>query len=354
MKIHTFTANSAAEAVAQIRSQLGPEAIVLNVRQLPAAGVKRLWQRSRIEVLACLPTDEAKIAERAHGALNEPAESWEQSGEAPSKILSDLPATKQLAIDEIEASSRWRVGRVLEQAGLLPLCAQKIVDALRARHGKNPPESLSKELALTRRVLGDILEERSRGQRAVDVHAFVGAPGVGKTTLLSKWLARTVLVEGRAARVWRLDGRGANTAESLSVYGEILGVPVERRWPAGSLETTEEAQFMDLPGVEWSAPHAVEELRRQLARYSSAQVHLVLNAAYETPLLLAQARAFSALPITAISFTHLDEEPRRGKLWNVILGTNCTTRFLSSGQNVPGDLQEATAASLLERFIPCK
>src|SRR5579872_6227201 len=51
----SFTAASAEEAVAQIREQLGPEAIVLNVRPLPANGIARLWQKPMIEVLACRP-----------------------------------------------------------------------------------------------------------------------------------------------------------------------------------------------------------------------------------------------------------------------------------------------------------
>ena len=46
------------------------------------------------------------------------------------------------------------------------------------------------------------------------------------------------------------------------------------------------------------------------------------------------------------------EEPRVGKLWNFVLGTNCALRFLSTGQNIPGDFQEATAEKLLARLFP--
>ncbi|NJK31399.1 MAG: type VI secretion system baseplate subunit TssK [Deltaproteobacteria bacterium] len=41
-------------------------------------------------------------------------------------------------------------------------------------------------------------------------------------------MTHVTLLGGSEARVWRLDGATANTAESLSVYGEILGVPVIR------------------------------------------------------------------------------------------------------------------------------
>jgi flagellar biosynthesis GTPase FlhF len=79
---------------------------------------------------------------------------------------------------------------------------------------------------------------------------------------------------------------------------------------------------------------------------------LVLNAAYETSILLAQARAYAVLPIRDLVVTHLDEEPRGGKLWNLLLGTNYTLRYLSSGQNIPGEFVPATPEALWNRLIP--
>ena len=49
------------QAVAQIRARLGPDAVVLNVRPLPANGLARLWQKPMIEVLAHVP-DAATIS----------------------------------------------------------------------------------------------------------------------------------------------------------------------------------------------------------------------------------------------------------------------------------------------------
>ena len=63
MQPTSFIAASAEEAVTQIRARLGPEAVVLNVRPLPANGLARLWQRPMIEVLACKP--EAPVSESA-------------------------------------------------------------------------------------------------------------------------------------------------------------------------------------------------------------------------------------------------------------------------------------------------
>jgi flagellar biosynthesis GTPase FlhF len=78
-------------------------------------------------------------------------------------------------------------------------------------------------------------------------------------------------------------------------------------------------------------------------------LHLVLNAAYDTSILLAQVRAFSVLPIEDIVLAHLDEETRWGKIWNLALGSPYPIRFLSSGHNIPGDFSPATPDRILSR-----
>ena len=83
-------------------------------------------------------------------------------------------------------------------------------------------------------------------------------------------------------------------------------------------------------------------------------MHLVLNGAYDISILLAQFRAFSVLPIEDLVITHLDEETSWGKLWNLVLGTNCSIRHFSAGQNIPGDLCEASANLIFARQFPGK
>lgn len=349
----SFIASSAEEAVAQIRAKLGSEAVVLNVRPLPANGIARLWQKPMIEVLACLqetPPSQAPLTEALAEFRQQLQEIRQQVENRPSKPggeTSSSSAENSDGIPEVD-NGRWRVGAVLQKAGLLPLPAQKVLDQLQAQYGAVPPASLGEEIFMTRTVLTK-LWRKPPAPAANSVHVLVGPSGSGKTTCLCKWLTQAALVDGRQARVWRLDGATANMAESLSVYCEILGVPSERAWQPGGEKLGEDIGFIDLPGVDWRKPLAVKELAGQLKQFGWPHVHLVLNGAYDTSILLAQQRAFSHLPIEDLIITHLDEESRWGKVWNLALGTNYSIRYFSTGQNIPGDFCEASAEMVFAR-----
>lgn len=386
MQVHTFLAASVADAVVQIRETLGPEAVVLNVRRLPVEGFARLWQKPRIEVLAHVPEQPAVAPTPASAPLAaddvqisalaelraemrqirdsiqkpvptsaEPAENFAAASvsvAATNKPSTSNAGANRAARPTTPGDGEWRVGAFLENSGLLPVHAERIVDELRATHGEAAPIAFSDELELARQVLA-----RHWRQARPDTggpHIFIGAPGVGKTTALCKWLAQVALVEGRQAAVWRLDGHVSNTAESLSVFSEILGVPVERFAPANGELPEVDVLFVDLPGVNPNDANALALLAKQIAALPKAQVHLVVNAAYESSLLLAQLRAFAALPVTDVILTHLDEETRWGKVWNLVLGTNCTVRSLSAGQNIPGEFVPATAEAVMTRQFPAK
>jgi flagellar biosynthesis protein FlhF len=341
MNLVQFIADDAATALAQIHAQLGDQAVVVSVRPLPAEGVARfLPGRRRIEVVAGVP--EAPARERGVHAASLPGlNGATHSVTGHGRTLKRAEARASDTRDR-PAGLAW-----LEQAGLASKLADQLQQELERFHGRPALDDPEREETL----LHGLLARRWKEPAPLDdgglprPHVFIGPPGSGKTTALCKWLTLRTLMEGRAAKVWRLDGSTANTAELLSIHCELLGVPLERFWsPAIG---PEELLFVDLPGVETSNTPALTTLCGQLATLGMPRVHLVLNAAYEDCSLLAQWRAFAALEPEDVIFTHLDEIASPVKLWNFVFGTNCSIRFLSGGQKIPGEFRPATPALFL-------
>lgn len=365
MKLVTIVAGSAAEALAEVHRQLGPEAVVVNVRKTPAPGLSKIWKKPQIEVQATLPnqrpapvkrdlTEIYRMHERAKEQRSAQPSQNRRAPPPPARTTSPrqapAPAKESREPNLLETIEEVGLGRMLENLGLLPLHAQWLVDQVHARQFGEPQKNLRDQFAAVQELLVEFWSRLAANVRinSGQTRVLVGAPGVGKTTCLCKWLTQQVLLEKRSARVWRLDGHTANTAEFLSIHGEILCVPVERVWPPDENGDKTQIEFVDLPGVAINDTESMAGLAAQIENFQSAQVFLVLNAAYDLGHLVEQWRAFSVLPLVGLILTHLDEDSRWSKFWNLLLGTNVPVIYLSGGQNIPGDFAKASPQSLFD------
>lgn len=361
----SFVGNDIADAVSQARSSLGPKALVVDMHRLPAQGISRLWRRGQVMLRATLPGEPLLDVVAGDAAAGEPRTGLSRD---ETRIVSTNRTGVERSVTDLDTLSAVRSatpeearpipdarpptgGRAfLEKIGLLPGLAERVAQQIPALRARESGLALPVELDCLRRALLACWRPAAR-PKTTGIHVFVGPPGSGKSTALCKWLAQAVLLEGRRARVWRLDSRTANTAESLSVMCEVLGVPVARHWP-DRLPGAEELWFIDFPGTPHRDAAALLEMQGFLRDLpETPEVHLVLNAAYEAPLLLAQARAFARLPVKGVIATHLDEELLWGKLWNLVVGTDYSISFLSTGQNIPGGFELAAPERLLPRFF---
>ncbi len=331
MKLSSFTAENANDAVRLVQANLGPDAVIVSVRKLPGNGFARLLHRGgQIEVTAGVP-EPSPVPRHV----------------VPPGVDAYSPFKEEIFEPEISSRSphRWRSVAWLESLGLLPEYADRLEQKIISAHGALPPVNPVEEWHWVRDSLATFWRPH---QHAADgtgrPHVFIGPPGAGKTTAICKWITTAVLRNGKRARISRLDGETVNTAEFLTLHCEMLGVNCERFWSEPT--AGEDLLFVDLPGVEPHNPKALAVLRDVLFSLPQPHVHLVLNAAYETSLLFEQFNAFAPLMPEDLIFTHLDEEHRRVKLWNFVLGTNCPLGWVGGGQKIPGEFVKAEAQIL--------
>ena len=356
MQLHTFIVDSALQAVDRIRNELGPEAVVVSVRKLPANGLSRLWKQEQVEVVAKIGPSEPQ-PDPLQQLREEIRDLRAQVVSAPpaSQLSADPGAILNTYDDPVPDPfvSGWRISRLLIQTGLLPIYAEQIEQEVLSVCGQSRADQLPHQLDLARNYLK--ARWLSRPARASHAHVFVGPPGSGKSTVLAKWLAQATLLENQAAAVYQLDTHVANPSATPALYSEILGARFERSLPV-ELDS-EELNFIDLPGFNPGDSRGIVAFQQVLKSLSGCQVHLVLNGAYEASILMEQARAWSAVGVDNLILTHFDEESRWGKAWNLVIGTNFRVSHFSSGQNIPGDFIIATPERLFDRQfgpkIPC-
>jgi flagellar biosynthesis protein FlhF len=341
MKFLSILAENPNDAVVQVHAQLGPDAVIVSVRKARPEGISWIWPPSRkIEVTACVPekTPEVKrdIPQRNDPKALFPAE----------KTAVEKPAL-------MPSRGRWRSIGWLESNGLLPIFTKQLEEKAHRLYGDRPLPTMQTEwTAVTDLIICHWLPSRQTATGTGRPHVFIGPPGSGKTTALCKWMASEILFNENRVRVWRLDGESANSSELLTVHCELMGVPVERFWDQP--DESADLQLVDIPGIEIRNRDAMSALRDQLSDLQQPHIHLVLNAAYESSILLEQFQAFAPFAPEDIIFTHLDEEYRRVKLWNFVLGTKCPISFLGAGQKIPGEFRRAEPALLFPQRTPDK
>src|SRR5580692_7094053 len=109
MQPEQFIASSAADAAQQIRAKLGPDAVVVNIRQVPG----RWFQQSRIEVLAHAAEPSNPVAGKLLDTTDEVISPVQQP------VVSD--AVIQPATDEkLLQATKPRTATLLESLGLSP------------------------------------------------------------------------------------------------------------------------------------------------------------------------------------------------------------------------------------------
>ena len=128
--------------------------------------------------LACLPEEKVQQKDPIAELRQEIAELKHQRPSASEPVSPSAdPGPARGSPSKIE--SKWRVGGVLEEMGILPSHLHTIIEALQIRCGDNPPESPAKELGLMRSIMAEFWRSPITQASASPFHIFVGAAGTG-------------------------------------------------------------------------------------------------------------------------------------------------------------------------------
>lgn len=368
---YKFVVRTADEAVQTIRERLGPNAKVLSVRQVGGQGLGGLFGKPKLEVIAQVE-DAAQVAPSPLGALGISAEqaapanfSDELTAAGGGLGASALPPSSEQVLSREESAAlgggaggrrdvTTRLPELMRKSGFSEMMLSRLQNTAAFSNAVNIPlhrglvevgQELRRQLGLRKKKL---LPARS---------AFLGTPGVGRTTALCKWLAKEVFTQQRAGRVLKAEFDRPNPAEGLAVFCEALGLNLEYYSPdAGDAPSTVggagEFLYADLPGLSLRTPSDNADIAKFLDREKFAGRVLVLNAAYDLSMLRRGYSAGVDLGSTHVVFTHLDEVEHWGKLWDFLLDGELTPLFLATGASLTGDCEEDVGSAVLRKTIP--
>lgn len=349
-----FTVRSAEEAVSAIREKLGQDARVLSVRSVEPKGFRKFFGAPRLEVIAQMSgTPEAAPAPAPVIAseVTKPREAiFDATSSEPAAPESATPAS----IEDTRARFNIRhtpigLTDLLRRSGLTETALNRLQSGADWREINRLP--LHRALAETSRLLRERAEART-ARAPLSRAAFIGTPGVGRTTALCKWLSLEVFRRARVGHVVTIEFDRPNPLGPLPVFAEALGVPLAH-FPCETQPAVPNGfVYFDLPSISPRRPIDNAALATWLDRERITERVLVLNAAYDRASMRDAYTAGRDLGATHLVFTHLDEVPQWGKLWDFLFDEELEPLFLATGPSLTGDCEEDVSGAIARRTLP--
>lgn len=338
---YKFTVKSADQAVALIREKLGPTARVLSVRPIPPTGLKKFFSAPQLEVIAqvdpapdATPTLAVTSAEPALPELAAP-------DRAPTPLSRPVPPRRD--VDSLGLTG------LLRRSGITETALNRLQSGAHWNELNTLP--LHRALAETSRLLRQQVEARA-ARAPISRAAFLGSAGVGRTTALCKWIAQEVFRRARLGHVVSVEFDRPNPLGPLPVFAEALGVPLAH-FPCETRPAVPGGfVYFDLPGISPRRPADNAAIGEFLDREQITERVLVLNAAYDRASLRDAYSAGRDLGATHLVFTHLDEVPQWGKLWDYLFDEELEPLFLATGPSLTGDCEEDAPGAIVRRTLP--
>ncbi|HTI50269.1 MAG TPA: flagellar biosynthesis protein FlhF [Planctomycetaceae bacterium] len=424
--VRTFKAGTMQEALEMVRNELGPEAVILQTRELPpprffrwgrqaervevtaGAGVNVRTPRARLEPSerAAGPVDTAVVSQfgdllragsTASTAVTSPGTGFSAGSSLPP--VADRPARPNAPARSSQLSSAGLAGAPVsaplseQQASIarqLNSIQQMVTRLTResASRGEEIPgelfnlytelieaevdEELSRDLvrqlkqSCTPEELGHASAAKTKLRGMVEaeircappigatpgkrrVVALIGPTGVGKTTTIAKLAANFRLREGIRMGLVTVDTYRIAAVEQLRTYAEIIDLPMKVvTSPREMRRALDELSGLDLVLIDTAGRSPrdelkIQELKSLLTEAQVDDVHLVLSLVASARSLQATAEKFAPAGATAMILTKLDEAVGMGTLLSVARRVPLPVSYLTTGQDVPDDIEHAQA-----------
>lgn len=403
MNLKMYHAPTMAEALADVKRDLGRDAVILHTRSYRKGGFLGLGGRSMWEITAAPNMNVPRRRPSGKYVPNPPArneildapelEALEQPAAA---VLDGAPATSPSFLAQQMAELRRMVESLVARQGgaaeslpaelaqvqaqllaqdVAPETAQSVLDVLRmnltGEQLADAPLVRSKALELLTSLIavagteggaggtparpeGKMPSPREGETRASRgrVIALIGPTGVGKTTTIAKLAANFKLREGRKVGLITIDTYRIAAVDQLRTYADIIEVPLQTVLTAGELHQTVRSMrgldvvLIDTAGRSQNDRLRLNQLRSFLSSAEADEVHLVVSSTANRRCVTSTLERFIPLGANRIILTKLDEAATFGSILNVASAGKVPISYVTTGQDVPEDITPADSHRL--------
>lgn len=409
MIVKKYTGDTETEAVMKAKEDLGPNAVVLNVKTMKQRGLAKLFKKDYVEITAALeekefaqainskkptfdsvaqnttkPTVPAKPQQTAKIDLkaDDNIKVHSKSTEVIEEKLDDIHKMIKNKMDKEEVETKTEEPKQAKPSPSsvnfksLKLIYNKLleneVDEKYANIIINDIESSLKKESNLDSILASVYQKiiLKLGEPAVisdderkKIIFFVGPTGVGKTTTIAKLASDYKLNRNKKIAMITADTYRIAAVEQLNTYASILDVGVNVIYtPTEIVENVKELAHNDMIFVDTAGRSHKNISQRDevieminLVRESDLdldiEIFLVLSVTTKYKDLVAIVDAYKQLNGIRLLFTKTDETSALGNILNIRWYTDAPLSYSTYGQNVPDDIEKLDVQKLAKNLL---
>ena len=401
MTIKKFQGKTEADAIEQAKKELGPNVVIMNVKNVKRKGIFAFLKPQKVEVTAAVEEESERVAyvkkeepvkeeesipvpvnkaqpifseetirqfELSAGVKTKDSEKAESAETRAieekldnlQNLLEQKLQTKEPEITQTEAIADDKSAEIIKFEKLLynkmienevnETYANQIIEEMEKNIKPNMPFEQALANIYQKIILKfgkpEIITPAKAGPKVV---FFIGPTGVGKTTTIAK-IASKFSVEGKKkVALLTTDTYRIAAAEQLRTYANILEVPFRVIYSVEELQSSLK-DFKDYDYIFVDTAGHSHKNETQKANMNSfihsvddsveKEAYLVLSATTKYRDLLSIADSYSEMTEYKLIFTKLDETITLGNLLNLKLYTGAPLSYVTCGQNVPDDIEQ--------------
>ena len=366
MNRKVFKAKNIQQAIANIKEELGSDAMILNTRKILRKPLEP-YTEDMFEVEAATPQyGHTKRAVKLNPTLHR--------SDLLDSLKDDIADIKDMiSIAGFGNGMHNMVCNHFESVGILAALLRAGISESKAgsiiqqasRVMDETVDKSEKIKSLKKYVMRQCLDHistkdffnRNNSSGVPHVAAFVGPTGVGKTTTIAKLAALLRFERKMKVALISVDNYRVGAFEQLKAYASIMGLLCVPAFTAQDLSCAlDRMKSMDMVLID-TAGHShldkprIDEILQLIKTDFRISAHLVLSVTSESIIMKEAASAFSVFHPDTIVFTKIDETKRCGKILDQVSDMKLPVSLIANGQRVPEDLIVPDKRKLLKIIL---